>query len=99
MERPMKHTLFATAVAFTLLGAGAAQASERCNVPMADWQPRTAVKQKLEQAGWKVQRIKADDGCYEVRGTDPKGRVVKAKVNPKTLALVRAEMNNGDDDD
>ncbi len=95
----MKYTLFATAVAFTLLGTGAAQASETCNVPMTDWQPRATVKQKLEQAGWKVQRIKADEGCYEVRGTDPTGRVAKAKVNPKTLAVVRAENNDGDNDD
>ncbi|UUZ54503.1 PepSY domain-containing protein [Massilia sp. H-1] len=34
---------------------------------------------EVQARGWTVQRIKVDDGCYQVRGTDRLGNKVKAK--------------------
>jgi hypothetical protein len=75
--------------------AGVAQADTRCAVPMTDWQPRGAVVRLADEQGWIVRRIKIDDGCYEVIGTDVNGRKLKVKVNPATLAV----MDYGKEDD
>ncbi len=73
----------------SLLLAGLARAEERCAVAMVDWQPREAVLQLAEQNGWQVRRIRIDDGCYEVLGTDATGRKIDVKLHPGTLAIVQ----------
>jgi hypothetical protein len=80
-------TLILAAVAALALG-GAAQAADDCNVPMNQWQPREAVAQLAMAKGWTVARIKTDDGCYELRGTDADGHGIKVKLDPGTLAVV-----------
>lgn len=86
----MKKSIFMTAILFGALGTGAAMADDDdCNVPMADWQPRAAVEKKAETQGWAVQRIKTDDGCYQIRGKDKDGRAFKAKIDPGTLEIVK----------
>jgi hypothetical protein len=39
--------------------------------------------------GWQIQRLKIDDGCYEVRGTDAQGRNFKAQIDPETLKVLK----------
>jgi hypothetical protein len=92
----MKKTLI-TAILFGLLGSSAVLASddEYCNVPVANWQPREALQKKLEGDGWKVRRIKSDDGCYKVYAIDDKGRRIEAAYDPKTFEMVKLER--GDD--
>ena len=75
-----------------------ALASDDCNVPAERWQPREAVARMAAQRGWQVQRLKIDDGCYELRGRDAQGRAFKAKIDPRTLAVVKMRQR-GDDDD
>jgi hypothetical protein len=89
----MKHTLIAT-LFFTALGLGSAFASDDCNVPMAEWQPREALQMKLESEGWKVTRIKEDDGCYKVYGANTEGRRVEAYFDPKTFSLKKMESED-----
>jgi len=72
-----------------LAGGGTAIADDDCRVPMNQWQPRDAVQQMAEARGWRVDRIRIDDGCYEIRGLDEAGRRIKAKVDPGSLAIVR----------
>ncbi|HRO15478.1 MAG TPA: PepSY domain-containing protein [Paracoccus sp. (in: a-proteobacteria)] len=77
--------------------AGAAFADDDdCFVPMADWQPREAVQKMAEDQGWTVRRIKTDDGCYEVKGTDAAGRPIEATVHPATLAVIEVEYDDHD---
>jgi hypothetical protein len=80
----MKRTLL-LASAFTMIASGAALASESCSVPKAEWQPEQALRQKLENEGWKIKRIEIDDGCYEVYAIDGKGQRAETYFNPKTL--------------
>jgi len=61
-----------------LLLSGTALADDDCDDPVANWQPRENLREKLEAEGWTVRRIKVDDGCYEVKGRDSNG--VKAEV-------------------
>ncbi|MGL6203331.1 MAG: PepSY domain-containing protein, partial [Giesbergeria sp.] len=48
--------------------------------------------------GWDVQRLKIDDGCYEVYGKDAQGRSFKAKVDPETLRVVKIKRRDHDRD-
>lgn len=82
-------------ILFTLLASSAAWADDDCVDPVASWQPREALRQKVEQRGWTVQRIKVDDGCYEVRGTDSKGNRFKAKYAPASLRIQALEIKFG----
>jgi hypothetical protein len=71
-----------------------ALADEDCDAPVEHWQSREAVRQMAAQQGWQIQRLKIDDGCYEIRGTDSQGRIFKAKIDPETLKVLK--MKQGD---
>lgn len=84
----MKPAVLTAALAFATLSAGAAFAAEKCDVPMAEWQPKEALQKKLEGEGWKIRQIKTENGCYETYAIDSKGKRVEAYFNPKTLEPV-----------
>lgn len=87
----MQHTthLLALCLAFA---AAPALADEDCEAPVQHWQSRDAVMRHAAAQGWQVQRIKIDDGCYEVRGRDAQGRGFKAKLDPQTLRVVTMKL-------
>lgn len=91
----MKRTLTLVA-ALAALPAGVALAGDDCRVPMADWQPRTAVMQLADRNGWIVHEIEYDDGCYEVEARTRDGHEIKATLDPRTLAVI--EIEDEDDD-
>jgi len=96
----MKKYLMATTLLIGLGAAGVALADDDdCRVPMADWQPRDAVQAMAESQGWTVRRIKTDDGCYEIKGRDADDREIEVKVDPATLAVVKFEYEDDNDDD
>lgn len=87
----MKRMLTTAVTLVALLAAGATFADDDCHAPLADWQPRDVLRQTLERQGWDIQRIKIDDGCYEVKGLDRDGNKVKAKYEPDTLQIRELE--------
>jgi len=93
MTFKMISTALAAGLAVTL-GAGAAAASDKCSVPQAEWQPQDALQQKLESEGWKIKKIKVDDGCYEVYGTDAAGKRLEVYFDPKSLAVVKSSSES-----
>jgi hypothetical protein len=74
-------------------------ADDDCDDPVANWQPRENLRQKLEGEGWTVYRIKVDDGCYEVKGLAPAGFSAEASFAPASLELMELEREDDDDDD
>jgi len=66
-----------------------AWAGDDCDAPLSRWQTREAVRQMASANGWQIQRLKIDDGCYEIRGTDAQGRPFKAKLDPETLKILK----------
>ncbi len=70
-------------------------ADDDCFVPMRDWQPREAVAHLATEKNWTVRRIKIDDGCYEIDGTDAAGRRIEVKVHPATLEVMAVEYEHG----
>ncbi len=91
----MKHSIVVAVVLAGLLLSGTAWADDDCVDPVADWQPRDVLRQQLEQQGWTVQRIKVDDGCYEVKGMDGAGNKLKAKYAPASLRIRKLEIDFG----
>jgi hypothetical protein len=88
-----KTKLAAAAVLLAGLGASAALADDDCSsASMAEWQPRNEAVAAVEAFGWKVGRVKVEDGCYEVKGRDADGNEVEATLDPVTLALVKLEV-------
>lgn len=94
----LKRTL-AVSLLLVFAGSGGAMADDDCHVPMDQWQSREAVQKMAEARGWKVDRIKIDDGCYQIRGLDETGRAIKAKVDPSTLAVVKMKREDHEDED
>ncbi len=89
-------TMLACLVALT---AGTANAEEECFVPMSLWQPKEAVTQLAAQNEWTVRRIKIDDGCYQIDGTDAAGRRIEVTIHPATLDVIEIEYEDADEDD
>ena len=92
----LRHGLLALALALALglavalaLSARPVSADNDCDAPVDRWQSRAAVRQMAVRQGWQIQRLKIDDGCYEIRGTDAQGRAFKAKIDPATLKVLK----------
>lgn len=92
-RRLLRHGLLVVSLG---LAAEPTFADDDCEVPVQQWQSREAVQQMARDRGWQLQRLKIDDGCYEVRGTDAQGRVFKAKIDPQTLAVVKIKHKDRD---
>jgi hypothetical protein len=69
--------------------------SDACDAAPETWQPRAAVHALAERKGWKLDKLKIDDGCYEIKGHDAEGRRFKAKIDPATLQVVRMKREHG----
>jgi hypothetical protein len=80
------------ALALLALGASPALADQRCNVPLAEWQPRAALQQQLEAQGWRVTRIRTKDGCYRVHATNDRGERYEGTFHPGTLRVLKVEI-------
>uniref|UniRef100_A0A2A4YWC8 PepSY domain-containing protein n=1 Tax=OCS116 cluster bacterium TaxID=2030921 RepID=A0A2A4YWC8_9PROT len=64
-----------------------------CEVPLTEWQSRDEVKAFFNEKGMQISRIKIDDGCYELKAIDDRGREVEMKINPKTLEILEIEAD------
>lgn len=82
----MKNKIVTLLIASCLV-SGTALADDDCTDPVSEWQPRDQLRQMIEDKGWKVKRIKVDDGCYKVKGFDQKGNRIKATFSPASLKI------------
>lgn len=83
---------FPLAIVIALATSGMALADDDCRSPMADWQTREAATAYVAGLGISPDRLRIDDGCYEVRGRDGDGNRVELKLDPATLALMELEI-------
>ena len=88
----MQTRILAATLMAGILVSGAAWADGDCVAPAGKWQSREVLRQQIQRRGWTVQRIKVDDGCYEVRGTDRLGNRFKAKYAPDSLRIRKLEI-------
>ncbi len=89
----MKPRILAATLLSSALFSGIALADTKCDDPVARWQPRETLRTQLEQQGWTIQRIKVDDGCYEVRGVDHNGNPFRATYAPASLQIQKLEID------
>jgi len=89
----LRRSLLALALGMAALPGWA---DDDCEAPVERWQSREAVRQMAAQQGWQIQRLKIDDGCYEIRGTDAQGRSFKAKIDPETLKVLKLKKQQQD---
>ncbi|HYR25683.1 MAG TPA: PepSY domain-containing protein [Aquabacterium sp.] len=85
-------SLLPLAVVIALTSSGAALASDDCHRPMAEWQSRETVTARASELGITTERLRIDDGCYEVRGRDGDGNQVGLKIDPASLAILKLEV-------
>ena len=83
-----------TLVVVLVLAARPTASDKDCDAPMDRWQSREAVRQMASAQGWQVERVKIDDGCYEIRGTDAQGRDFKARIDPETLKVLKLKQRD-----
>lgn len=88
---PLRHGLLVLSVGLATLPAWA---GDDCDSPLNRWQSRDAVRQMAAAQGWQIHRLKIDDGCYEIRGTDAQGRTFKAKIDPETLKVLKMKQDD-----
>lgn len=88
-------SFFPLTVVLALAGPGIALASENCRLPMAEWQSREAITAHVALRGITSERLRIDDGCYEVRGRDDKGNQVGLKIDPASLAILELRVRFG----
>lgn len=85
--------IFASLLGAMVVATPALAHEERCEaIPKAEWKPQAELTRKLTDGGWKeVRRVKIENGCYEVYGTDEKGGKVEVFFHPVTFERVVAE--------
>ena len=87
----MRFAALISTVALVVTGAAQAQHAERCEpIPKDQWRPQAELERKLTDMGWKIRRVKIENGCYEVYGTDERGGKVEVFFHPKTFERVVA---------
>jgi hypothetical protein len=87
----MKRML-ATLGVLAVLPAGAVLADDDCRVSPEQMQPREAVAQLASDYGWTVTSMEVDEGCYEIHVTDAGGNTIEARIDPATLDVTKAEL-------
>lgn len=87
----MKRML-ATFAFLAVLPAGAVLAEEHCRVSPEQTQSWEAVAQLAKDYGWTISSMELDDGCYEVKVTDTGGNTIKAVIDPATLDVIKAKL-------
>ena len=88
--KQLKPSIVAASLLMASLGA-LAQHAERCEpIPKTEWRPQAELERKLKNEGWTINRVKIENGCYEVYGRDAKGRKMETFFHPKTFEVVTA---------
>ncbi|MDZ3826608.1 MULTISPECIES: PepSY domain-containing protein [Pseudomonas] len=96
----MKSAFIASSTLLCVLLSAYALADDECSDPVSDWQPRETLRLQVEQQwGWSVQRIKVDDGCYQLNGADRRGNAIEARYAPASLRLRTLQIDFGDNGD
>lgn len=86
-------SLFPIAFVIAMTASGAALADDDCRRPMAEWQSRESVTAHVAERGITTERLRIDDGCYEIRGRDGDGNRIELKIDPASLAILELEVH------
>lgn len=68
------------------LTTGLALADPVCHAPQDKWMKESDFRMQLRRQGYLVKTIKIRDGCFEVYGLDPVGKLFQIYFDPATGA-------------
>ncbi len=85
-------TLLAVTALLAALPTGAALAGPLCQPATAPAQSHAALLQMAGRFDWRIDRLKVDDSCYQLRVTDDAGNVLKVSVDPVSLDVVSGRV-------
>lgn len=88
-------SFFTLAFVIAMTTPGTALANDDCRRPMVEWQSRETVTAHVAERGITTERLRIDDGCYEVRGRDDKGNQVELTIDPASLAILDLKVRFG----
>jgi hypothetical protein len=93
-ETDMRTIMMASALVAGLVAPAIAEASGTRCAAAPDGRPIAAseVIKGLEDLGYRVDRIKTEGGCYEVRAVNDSGLPIKAIYTRSTGELVQARL-------
>ncbi|KON81495.1 PepSY domain-containing protein [Azoarcus sp. PA01] len=78
------------AVAGLTLSAVAFAGPQCTDQPKSDWMSEEAMKQKIAEQGYTVDKFKTTDGnCYEIYGKDKDGKKVEIYFSPIDGSVVK----------
>ncbi|CAI07932.1 conserved hypothetical protein [Aromatoleum aromaticum EbN1] len=78
------------AVAGLTLSAVAFAGPQCTDMPKSDWMSEEAMKQKIAEQGYTVDKFKTTDGnCYEIYGKDQDGKKVEIYFSPIDGSVVK----------
>ena len=84
-------------VALAMLGVAAIvtpalAADETCpDHPQSEWMSKDAITAKAKEQGYDVRGVRADDGCYQVKGYDKDGKRVQVYYDPATGEVLKVQ--------
>lgn len=85
--------ILAIITSLAVLPVGAALANDvSCHVSAEQVQPWEAVIELANDYLWTINSMKIDDGCYELKITDPGGNTIRATLDPVTLDVIDAKV-------
>lgn len=83
-----QHHLILATLALAAAGAAHAHGDVKCETPKTEWRGQMELQAKLVNEGWRVRKVKVENGCYEVYGFDPKGQKAEVFFDPKSFEQV-----------
>ncbi|MEQ1602766.1 MAG: PepSY domain-containing protein [Methylophilaceae bacterium] len=60
--------------------------------PKAEWASKDTLQQTLKEEGYTIKKFKVEGNCYEIYGYNKQGKAVEIYFNTKTLAVIKAEI-------
>lgn len=91
----MRYVLPISMTVATIAMSSAAFASADCTAyPEDQWIAKDAFAQQLEAQGYTIKKLKKDDNCYELYGTDAAGHKVEIYFDMKTGDIVKQEIED-----
>ena len=88
----IKQAMLAGALLAALGLGSAAQADDICaEHPSDQWMSKEDLAAKAAAMGYDVRSVKAEDGCWEVKGFDKDGNRVEVYLDPVTAEVMKTK--------
>jgi len=88
----MNDIPLAAALALAIVWPSAFAGVDCKSHPKSEWMKESDARARLLEQGYQIRSFKVDGPCYEVHGTDRRGRTVDVHFDTKTLEPVKTEI-------